>query len=164
MGIGRLWLARRTRQPPERPTGTSLVSPAFGTFPLPGSSGTGREPNPVKNAPRAADRYSGRFRSVEPSVKGSLFVTGVVAIRRYRDSGYVSEDQITARLGPVALEMLDQKIDISRWYPIDAFCEMLDMDWEIAAERSPTYMRRPGWKSDAATPAICPPSPASRTS
>jgi len=81
---------------------------------------------------------------VEPSVKGSLFVTGVVAVRRYRDSGRLSEDQIAVRLSPVALEMLDQKIDISRWYPIDAFCEMVDIDWEIAAERDPAYMRGMG--------------------
>jgi hypothetical protein len=77
---------------------------------------------------------------VEPSVKGSLFITGVVPVRRYRDSGRLSHDQIAARLGPVALEMLDQKIDISCWYPIDAFCEMLDMDWEVASGRNPAYM------------------------
>jgi hypothetical protein len=81
---------------------------------------------------------------VEPSVKGSLFVTGVAAVRRYRDAGFLSEDQIAARLGPAALETLDQKIDISRWYPIEAFCEMVDLDWEIAAERDPAYMRRLG--------------------
>ena len=77
---------------------------------------------------------------MEPSVKGSLFVAGVVAIRRHRDSGRLSEEQIAARLGPVALEMIDQKIDISRWYPIDAFCEMLDLEWEIASGRNPVYM------------------------
>jgi len=81
---------------------------------------------------------------VEPSVKGSLFVTGVVAVRRYRDSGRLSEDQIAARLGPVALEALDQKIEISRWYPVGAFCEMVDVDWEVAAERDPDYMRDMG--------------------
>ena len=81
---------------------------------------------------------------MEPSVKGSLFVTGVAAVRRYRDAGLLSEDQIAARLGPVALETLDQKIDIARWYPIDAFCEMVDLDWEIAAERDPAYMCRLG--------------------
>lgn len=81
---------------------------------------------------------------MEPSVKGSLFVTGVAAVRRYRDAGLLSEDQIAARLGPAALEALDQKIDISLWYPIDAFCEMVDLDWETAAERDPVYMRRLG--------------------
>jgi len=81
---------------------------------------------------------------VEPSVKGSLFVAGVVAVRRHRDSGRISEDQIAARLGPVALEVLDQKIDISRWYPIHAYCELVDMDWEVLGGRNPDYMRRIG--------------------
>jgi len=103
-----------------------------------------RQLNAVKNARGAADRYCGRSATVKPSVKGSLFVTGVAAVRRYRDAGLLSEDQIAVRLGPVALEMLDQKIDISRWYPIEAFCEMVDIDWEIAAGRDPDYMRRLG--------------------
>jgi len=106
--------------------------------------GEGAALNAVKSTSRAADRYPGRSRSVEPSVKGSLFVTGVVAVRRYRDSGRLSEDQIAARLGPDALELLDQKIEISRWYPIGAFCEMVDVDWEIAADRDPDYTRGMG--------------------
>lgn len=80
---------------------------------------------------------------MDPSVRGSLFVTGVVAVRRHRDSGRVSEDELAARLGPVALEVLDQKIEFSRWYPIDAFCEMVDVDWDIA-HRDPAYMRGMG--------------------
>jgi hypothetical protein len=86
---------------------------------------------------------------VEPSIKGSLFVEGVVAMRRHRDFARVSGDQLAARLGPVALEMLDQKIDISRWYPIDAYCEMSDMDWEIAGGRDPGYMRCMGAEAAA---------------
>ena len=100
--------------------------------------------NTIKKACRASDRYPGRCAAVEPSVKGSLFVTGVAAARRYRDAGLLSEDQIAARLGPAALEALDQKIDSSRWYPIEAFCEMVDLDWETAAERDPAYMLRLG--------------------
>ena len=86
---------------------------------------------------------------MEPSVKGSLFVEGVVAMRRHRDLARVSEDQLAARLGPVALETLDQKIDISRWYPIEAFCEMADMDWEIAGGRDPGYLRCMGAEAAA---------------
>jgi hypothetical protein len=68
----------------------------------------------------------------------------VAAVRRYRDAGLLSEDQIAARLGPAALEALDQKVDIDRWYPIEAFCEMVDLDWEVAADRDPAYMLRLG--------------------
>jgi hypothetical protein len=81
---------------------------------------------------------------VQPSVKGSLYVAGVVAVRRHRDSGRLSEDQIAARLGAVALEMLDQKIEISRWYPVEAFCEMVDVDWEVSGGRDPDYIRGMG--------------------
>lgn len=80
---------------------------------------------------------------MEPSVRGSLFVTGVVAVRRHRESGAISEEELAARLGPAALELLDQKIDIDHWYPIRAFTEMVDMDWELAA-RAPDYMREKG--------------------
>jgi len=86
---------------------------------------------------------------VELSVKGSLFFAAAVAMRRHRDAGRISEDELSARLGPAALELLDQKIDIARWYPIDAFCEMLDMDWEVSAGRDPDYARRLGQESAA---------------
>lgn len=86
---------------------------------------------------------------MEPSVKGSLLLNAAVAMRRHRDAGRVSEDELAARLGPAALELLDQKIDVSRWYPIDGFCEMVNMDWEIAAGRDPDYARRMGQDSAA---------------
>lgn len=81
---------------------------------------------------------------MEPSVRGSLFVTGVVAVRRHREAGLVAEEQLAARLGPVALEMLDEKIDVGRWYPIAPFCEMVDVDWDVAGAREPDYMREMG--------------------
>jgi len=84
---------------------------------------------------------------VEPSVRGSLFVSGVVAIRRHRESGVVSQEQLAARLGRVALELLDEKIDVGRWYPIAPFCEMIDMDWDLVGGREPDYMREMGRKT-----------------
>lgn len=81
---------------------------------------------------------------MQPSVRGSLFVAGVVAMRRHRRSGAVSEKQLAVRLGPLALEMIDQKIDVARWYPIEPFCEMLDVEWDVAGGRDPAYMRDMG--------------------
>lgn len=53
------------------------------------------------------------------------------------------------RLGAAALELIDQKIDISRWYPIAAFCELMDMDWELGGRRDPEYMRAKGHETCA---------------
>jgi hypothetical protein len=80
----------------------------------------------------------------EPSVKGVLVVGAAVAVRRHRDRGGVTPEQISARLGGPALELLDQKIEIGRWYPVGPFCELIDFDWERAGGRDPDYMRREG--------------------
>jgi hypothetical protein len=74
---------------------------------------------------------------------------GVVAVRRHRAAGLITADQLAARLGKAALESLDQKIDIERWYPVRAFCEMVDLDWESAGARDPDYLRRSGGEAAA---------------
>ena len=61
-----------------------------------------------------------------------------------RDQGRISADQLSARLDGGALELIDQKIDIGRWYPMKQFTDLLDIDWEVGAKRDPAYMRRQG--------------------
>lgn len=81
---------------------------------------------------------------MEPSVKGVLVVGAVVAARRHRETGRIPPEQLDARLSPEALELVDSKIDIGRWYPIAAFCELIELDWEVAADRDPEHARRAG--------------------
>jgi hypothetical protein len=82
--------------------------------------------------------------STDPSVKGSLMLGAVVSVRRHRKQGRISADQLAARLGGPALELVDQKIDIGRWYPVRVFTELLDVDWDVGSQRDPEYMRRQG--------------------
>jgi len=82
--------------------------------------------------------------SSDPSVKGSLVLGAVVTVRRHRTQGRISADQLAARLGGPALELVDQKIDIGRWYPVKVFTELLDVDWDVGSRRDPQYMRRQG--------------------
>jgi hypothetical protein len=84
---------------------------------------------------------------VEPSAKGILVVGAVVAVKRHRDQGRVRAGQLAARLGPAALELLDHKIDVARWYPMGPFCELLDLDWEVGGHRDPEHMRVQGARS-----------------
>jgi hypothetical protein len=81
---------------------------------------------------------------MEPSVKGSLMLGVVVSVRRHRNQGRIAAPQLAARLGPAALEAIDQKIEIARWYPANVFCELLDIDWEVGGGRDPDYMRAQG--------------------
>jgi hypothetical protein len=81
---------------------------------------------------------------MDPSVKGSLMLGAVVSVRRHRKQGRISAEQLAARLSGPALQLVDQKIDIGRWYPVKHFTELLELDWEVGAAGDPGYMRRQG--------------------
>ena len=83
----------------------------------------------------------------QPSVKGTLVLGAVVAARRHREKGRISEQQLEVRLSGPALTLIDQKILIAAWYPIDAFCELMDLNWELGGKRDPDFMRREGERS-----------------
>jgi hypothetical protein len=68
-------------------------------------------------------------------------------VRRHRKQGLVSPGQLAARLSQGALRMLEEKVDIGRWYPIEVFGELLDLDWEVGGQRDPKYMREEGEKA-----------------
>ena len=83
----------------------------------------------------------------QPSAKGTLVLGAVVAARRHREKGRISEQQLEVRLSGPALTLIDQKILIAAWYPIDAFCELMDLNWELGGQRDPDFMRREGERS-----------------
>jgi len=82
--------------------------------------------------------------SKRPMTKGNLLLGAVVAVRRLRDQGRVSAEQLAERLSDAALELVDQRIDVTRWYPVAALCELLDVTWEVAGNGDPEFMRRQG--------------------
>jgi hypothetical protein len=84
---------------------------------------------------------------VEPAAKGTLVLGVVVAARRHREKGRISEAELELRLGPQALALIDQKIMIAAWYPIRAFCELMDLNWDLGGSRDPEFMRREGERS-----------------
>ena len=82
-----------------------------------------------------------------PSAKGTLVLGAAVAARRHREKGRITEHELEARLRGDTLALLDQKIVIAAWYPIECFCELLDLNWEVAGKRDPGFMRREGERS-----------------
>jgi hypothetical protein len=80
---------------------------------------------------------------LEPSAKGSVVVGVVASPRSQRKSGRVSDEQLGARLSAAALGMLEEKIEVGRWYPMPVFGELVDFEWELAS-RDPEYARKSG--------------------
>ena len=81
------------------------------------------------------------------NVKGALVVGAVVAARRLRDGGRLRPEVLEARLSKQALELIDQKIEVARWYPVALFCELIDLGWEVVARRNPAYLEEAGAQS-----------------
>lgn len=78
------------------------------------------------------------------SVKGSLVLGAVVAARHLRDRGRISCEAFEARLSPPALALVDDKIELARWYPIGAFCELVELAWDVEGRRRPQYLEAQG--------------------
>jgi hypothetical protein len=81
---------------------------------------------------------------MDPCAKGSLLLGAVVTVRRLRDRGQVSATALAARLSGPALDLLDAKVDIGRWYPVGLLCELLEVDWDVGGRRDPDYLRTEG--------------------
>jgi hypothetical protein len=81
-----------------------------------------------------------------PCAKGSIVVGAVASLRHLLGSGRIRSEELAARLSAGALELLEEKIDIARWYPMAAFAELIECEWELVADRDPEYARRGGAK------------------
>jgi hypothetical protein len=81
---------------------------------------------------------------VEPSAKGSIVMGVVATLRKLRTGGQLSNEQLSARLSGAALELLEQKIELSRWYPMPVFAELVAFEWEVVGKRDPAYARASG--------------------
>jgi len=78
------------------------------------------------------------------SVKGTLLLGAVVGARRIRDRLGIAPESLEARLSAEALALLDRKIEVARWYPVRAFCELVDWGWEVEGRRDPAYLEQQG--------------------
>ena len=81
---------------------------------------------------------------MEPSAKGTIVMGVVASLRKLRKQGALQQEQLSARLSGPALELLEQKIELSRWYPMATFRELVEFEWDVVAKRDPDYARKAG--------------------
>lgn len=80
----------------------------------------------------------------EPSVKGTMALGSVVLTRRLRDKGQIPAEVLEKSLSEETRELLDERIVITKWYPMWQFNELQELFWERVARRNPDVMRQSG--------------------
>jgi hypothetical protein len=80
----------------------------------------------------------------ERSVKGSLIAGVVEDLRRLVERGVLDRDEIEARLERADLALVDDKILVGAWYPVDAMGRILELVWEEESQRRTEALRERG--------------------
>ena len=79
-----------------------------------------------------------------PSVKGSLFFIAQADLLGLIEKGKISREELEVRLTPEQLELVDAKVQVALWYPVDAFNAFLRITSEIGDRGSPEALAATG--------------------
>ncbi len=69
----------------------------------------------------------GAMPPAQPSIKGIALQYAVAAVRRLLETGRLTRDELEIRLDPQDLEILDQKVLPTLWYPMESFARLLEV-------------------------------------
>lgn len=83
----------------------------------------------------------------EGSVKGSMLLGSVVSTRRQRDDGTIDPSAFEKYLSDETRALLDERITITRWYPMWQFNELQELFWHEIARQDPEVARAAGAES-----------------
>ena len=67
-----------------------------------------------------------------PSVKGSLFFIAQADLAGQIQKGKISREDLEDLLTPEQLELVDAKVQVALWYPIDAFNAFVRISSQVA--------------------------------
>jgi hypothetical protein len=79
-----------------------------------------------------------------PCVKGSLFWITHANLLRLVERGKITREELDVRLTPEQIELLDAKIQVALWYPIDAFETFLRIASEVGGGSSHEQFAKAG--------------------
>jgi hypothetical protein len=77
-------------------------------------------------------------------VKGTLVQGVVMGLRAMHGEETSAPAALEPRLSKPAFELLDAEIVGVGWYPIELYCELVDLFWELAGGRDPAFIREAG--------------------
>jgi hypothetical protein len=79
-----------------------------------------------------------------PSIKGSLLTTLVEPLSKLLADGQVSHKELSRRLDPSALELLDRSINVSEWYDIRFYKQFVEAYRDCGGDGSDDSAREIG--------------------
>ena len=79
-----------------------------------------------------------------PSVKGSLFFIAQADLAGQIQKGKISREDLEDLLTPEQLELVDAKVQVALWYPIDAFNAFVRISSQVAGRASPEALEATG--------------------
>jgi hypothetical protein len=83
-----------------------------------------------------------------PSIKGSAMLAVVEDLQALRSAGRIAAEGLEARLDAAALRLLDEKIAGARWYPVDAYGQLLAVLRDVEGGAQPQeYLRQRGQRA-----------------
>jgi hypothetical protein len=85
--------------------------------------------------------------SVEPCIKGSVFVRAVEDVLKLVSSGSLARTELARWLRPPDLVLLDQPVLPSRWYDVQIYGRLLELLKDVEGEGKNEYLRERGARS-----------------
>jgi hypothetical protein len=82
--------------------------------------------------------------TLEPSVKGIVFLSAVDRLRELMDKGEVQREDVTRVLEPDDLACLETRVMPTLWYPVGVGGRYVEALWELEGGRRTEYLRQRG--------------------
>jgi hypothetical protein len=79
-----------------------------------------------------------------PAIKGLLLTKLVEDVKALLDRSERERERLLAPLSAASVELLEGKVEIGRWYPIEQYDEITELIWREQGGRRPAYLHRRG--------------------
>lgn len=79
-----------------------------------------------------------------PSIKGSVITKLVDDVRALLERSGADRERLEAQLSAATLELVDAKIEIGQWYPIEQYAELSELLWKEEGEGRVEFLHRRG--------------------
>jgi len=80
----------------------------------------------------------------EPAIKGAAIAKLIEDVQEYLARNEADRERLEAGLSRKTLSVLESKVEIGNWYPVDLYDELTELIWQAEGGRRPDYLRQRG--------------------